>query len=450
MAPTNRYLEGAFGPVTEEVTLTDLAVTGALPAELDGRYLRNGPNPIGADPADYHWFLGHGMVHGLRVRDGRAEWYRNRWVRDAHTAAALGEDDRGGPHHNDAGDTVVNTNVVGIAGRTFALVEAGSFPIELDDELETIGRSDLDGTLTTSFTAHPKVHARTGDLHAVTYWWPEESLHHVVVGPDGRVVRDVEVPVGGRPMVHDNALSDTRIALFDLPVQFDLEAAMAGRRFPYGWVDDREARVGLLPIDGTADDVVWCTVDPCYVYHPANAVDLPDGTFQVDVVRHPSTFRTDPSGPAEGPPALVRWVVDPTSGKVHEEPLDDLSIEFPRFDDRRAGLPYRYAYAASLSLGDPDGADGSVVRYDLDTGARQAWSPGAGRMAGEFVVVPRDGSTAEDDAWLVGLVHDEPAGRAAFAVLAADDLTAGPVATVDIPVRIPLGFHGNWIPTPSA
>ncbi|NLV54817.1 MAG: carotenoid oxygenase [Acidimicrobiales bacterium] len=447
MAPANRYLEGPFGPVAEELTLTDLEVTGALPADLDGRYVRNGPNPIDADPADYHWFLGNGMVHGLRIRDGRAEWYRNRWVRDAVTAEALGEADRGGPHHSPQGDGTVNTNVVGIAGRTLALVEAGSFPIELDDELETIGRTDLDGTLTCSYSAHPKVHGRTGDLHAVTYWWPEESVHHVVIGPDARVVRDVEIPVGGRPMVHDHALSDTRVALFDLPVQFDVDAAMAGQRFPYRWVDDREARVGLLPIDGTADDVVWCSVDPCYVYHPANAVDLPDGSFRVDVVRHPSTFRTDPSGPAEGPPVLARWVVDPTSGKVREEVLDDLSVEFPRFDDRRAGSEYRYAYAASLSLGDPDGANGSVVRYDLENGARLSWHPGPDRVAGEFVVVPRDGSTAEDDAWLVGLVHDEPAGRAALTVLAADDLTAGPVATVEIPVRIPIGFHGNWIPT---
>src|SRR5690606_18310685 len=134
-------------PVDEEVTFADLEVQGTLPADLDGRYLRNGPNPIGADPATYHWFLGHGMVHGLRLRDGRAEWYRNRWVRDASTAEALGEPDRGGPHHAETGDNVVNTNVIGLGGRTFALVEAGSFPIELSDELDTIGRNDFDGTL---------------------------------------------------------------------------------------------------------------------------------------------------------------------------------------------------------------------------------------------------------------------------------------------------------------
>lgn len=439
---TNRYLEGAFAPVTEEVTLTDLDVTGTIPADLDGRYVRNGPNPIGADPEAYHWFTGNGMVHGVRLRDGRAEWYRNRWVRDARTAAALGEADPGGPSHNDGGDGPVNTNVARIGRRTFALVEAGSFPIELTDELETVARNPFDGTLATSYSAHPKPDAG-GDLHAVTYWWPEESIHHVVVGADGRVARDVEVPVGGRPMVHDLALSATRVALFDFPVQFDLDAAMAGTPLPYRWVDDREARVGLLPVDGTADDVVWCSVDPCYVYHPANAVDLPDGSFQVDVVRHPSTFRTQLHGPAEGPPVLARWTVDPSSGKVREDILDDLTIEFPRFDDRRAGGPYRYVYASSIDI--EAGADGSVVRYDLDTGAKLRWHPGGDRFVGEVVFVPRDGSTAEDDGWLVGFVHDEAARAAELVVLAADDVAAGPVGRVHLPVRIPIGFHGNWI-----
>ena len=79
---TSRYLEGEFAPLHEEYTLTDLEVTGRIPDHLDGRYLRNGSNPIGdVDPELYHWFMGDGMVHGIRIRDGKAEWYRNRWVR---------------------------------------------------------------------------------------------------------------------------------------------------------------------------------------------------------------------------------------------------------------------------------------------------------------------------------------------------------------------------------
>src|SRR3978361_2509459 len=69
---------GNYAPVTDELTEHGLAVEGAIPAELDGWYLRNGPNPR---VATGHWFSGDGMVHGIRVEGGRAAWYRNRWVR---------------------------------------------------------------------------------------------------------------------------------------------------------------------------------------------------------------------------------------------------------------------------------------------------------------------------------------------------------------------------------
>ena len=87
----NPYLVGNFGPVTEEVTAFDLPVEGTVPAELRGRLLRNGPNPINVgDPATYHWFVGDGMVHAIELRDGKAASYRNRWVRTERAAAALG------------------------------------------------------------------------------------------------------------------------------------------------------------------------------------------------------------------------------------------------------------------------------------------------------------------------------------------------------------------------
>ena len=90
MPEQNRFLEGPFAPVTEEVTAVGLPVTGQVPADLNGRYLRNGPNPMGLEDPGYHWFIGDGMVHGVRLRDGRAEWYRNRWVCSQAVAKARG------------------------------------------------------------------------------------------------------------------------------------------------------------------------------------------------------------------------------------------------------------------------------------------------------------------------------------------------------------------------
>ncbi|MGH9095488.1 MAG: carotenoid oxygenase family protein, partial [Acidimicrobiales bacterium] len=283
----NPYLEGDFGPVQEEHTVADLAVTGELPGSLDGRYLRNGPNPVGpVDPATYNWFLGTGMVHGLRLRDGRAEWYRNRWVRSRDVAATLGEPAPPGPVH--AGmDFAANTHVIGHAGRTLALVEAGALPYELDAELGTIGSCDFDGTLPGGYTAHPLRDPATGELHAVSYYWGwGNKVQYSVIGTDGRVRRTVDIEVSGSPMMHAFSLTERHVVIYDLPVSFDLTKVSAapaavssviskvvGRLgmpdrvasrlngspsiggFPYTWNPDYPARVGVLPRDGAAADV---------------------------------------------------------------------------------------------------------------------------------------------------------------------------------------------------
>ena len=198
----NPYLQGNYAPVREEVMATGLPVSGSIPEELCGRYLRNGPNPITAqDPATYHWFAGEGMVHGIRLRDGVAEWYRNRWVRSAEVARALGEEPKPGPVHGGM-DFAPNTNVIGHAGRTYAIVEAGALPYELTDELETVGACDFDGTLNGGYTAHPKRDPQSGELYAVSYFWGwGNEVEVTILDPSGRVCSSRRVTLGAPPML---------------------------------------------------------------------------------------------------------------------------------------------------------------------------------------------------------------------------------------------------------
>jgi carotenoid cleavage dioxygenase-like enzyme len=94
----NPYLRGNFAPVTEEVSAFDLPVSGCIPPDLEGRLLRNGANILPpVDHRTHHEFIGEGMIHGVRLNNGKAEWYRNRWVRGARVRSALGEPDIGGP-----------------------------------------------------------------------------------------------------------------------------------------------------------------------------------------------------------------------------------------------------------------------------------------------------------------------------------------------------------------
>ncbi len=443
---TNFYLEGNYAPVAEEVTAFDLPIVGELPADLVGRYLRNGPNPITPpEPSSHHWFLGDGMVHGVRLNDGKAEWYRNRYVGSTVVQAHRDQPDIGGPNWNDS-TSGPNTNVGGFAGKTWAMVEAGGVPVELSYELETVGRNDFEGTLPGAFTAHPKYDPRTGELHAMCYAWPQWFGHvqYVVVGPDGTVSKTVDVPVPGMTMMHDMSLTERYAVIYDQPVTVDFEKA-SSPRFPFAWTPDYGNRVGLLPRDGGPDDIVWIDVPIGYCFHPLNAYDTPEGNVVVDLCNYDTMFNQDTSGPfGDGHQSrLERWDINPSARSVSVTVIDESPNEFPRHRGSVGGQAYRYGYATSLSV-DP-AAGWPTLKHDLRTGQRTAFDHGAGRAAGEPVFVARPDSTVEDDGWLITLVHDLNDDSAELAVLDAQDFDRGYVAQVKLPQRVPFGFHGNWV-----
>lgn len=442
---TNRYLEGNYAPVTEEITATDLPVVGELPAELNGRYLRNGPNPIEpVDPTTHHWFMGDGMVHGIRLREGRAEWYRNRYVGSTHVSQVRGVPDIAGPNWND-NPSGPNTNVGGFAGRTWAMVEAGGCPVELSYDLGTVGRNDFDGTLPGAFTAHPKVDPDTGEMHAMVYAWGQwlDHIQYVVVAPDGRVSRTVDIPLG-MTMLHDMSLTGRYAIVYDQPCTVDLDLAFAGR-FPFRWNPDHGNRVGLLPRDGDAADIVWVDVPIGYAFHPMNAYDTPDGKVVIDLCNYPVMFERDLLGPfGDGHTArLERWELDPATRTSSVTVIDETANEFPRHRGSLTSKPYRYGYCASPAMDHDTGWP--TIKHDLVTGARQVFDHGPGRAAGEPVFVGKEGRTEEDAGWLVTYVHDLGAGTAEFVVMDAEDLDRGYVAQVPLPQRVPFGFHGNWV-----
>ena len=439
----NRYLQGNYGPVAQEVTAFDLPVIGEIPAELAGRYLRNGPNPLSeVDQSTHHWFIGDGMVHGVRLLDGKAEWYRNRYVGSTHLSEQRGQPDIPGRNWND-NPSGPNTNVGGFAGTTWAMVEAGGCPVELTYDLETVGRNDFFDTLPGAFTAHPKVDADTGEMHAVVYALPQwmDHVQYVVVGTDGCVRRTVDVPVKDGPMVHDMSLTQRYAVVYDMPVTLDLDLAFAGR-FPFSWNPDHGSRLGLLPREGEASDIVWVDVPISYVFHPMNAYDAPDGSVVIDLCVYDRMFDKDVLGPfGDNFARLERWVVDPAKRTCSSTVIDSSRTEFPRHRGSLTGKPYRYGYCASPGL-EPGWP---TIKHDLHTGERSVFDHGPGRSAGEPVFVGRAGSTVEDDGWLVTFVHDVPEGKAELVILDAQDFSRPEVARVMLPQRIPYGFHGNWV-----
>ena len=444
----NPFVTGLNAPMDREVTLDQLQITGTIPPTLDGRYLRIGPNPIApVKAASHHWFLGDGMVHGVRLKGGQALWYRNRWIRSTAVSQALGEAPAPGPRHfNDT----VNTNVLGHAGKTWALVEAGAYPVELGDELQTLAHNNFEGSLQGSFTAHGHRDPATGELHAICYeGMDQHHLRHVVVGTDGRVRREEPIAVQHGPSVHDCMITPQYVLVLDLPVTFSMATLIKGYGFPYAWNPSHAARVGVLRKDAPGSSIVWCDVDPCYVFHPCNAFENADGSITLDVVAHATMFEHSRIGPDAAGSAFERWHIDLAARKVSRQVLDTQAQEFPRPDERLLGQPYRYAYTAGLKRSS-EGAfvpDQLLIRHDLQGGPRLLHDFGAGQHVGEFVFEPKQAGAAEDEGWLMGYVVDATSQTSALVILDAQDFAGPPLASVHIPHIIPGGFHGNWVPT---
>ncbi|WP_327087006.1 carotenoid oxygenase family protein [Nonomuraea sp. NBC_01738] len=430
MAPD--YLSGPLAPVPDEIDAHDLEVTGALPPELTGRYFRNGPNPRpGEDPG--HWFGGHGMLHGIRLRDGRAEWYRNRWVRTSRftdDAPLIGEKGL------DLAATQANTHVIRHNDRILALIEVG-LPYEVTPELETVGPCDFGGKLTTGMTAHPKQDPVTGDLLFFGYGFfpPYVTFHRL--SAQGELVESREIEVPGATMMHDFAITENYLVWLDLPMTFDLTRGMS---MPYAWDENYGARIGLTPRAGGVTR--WFDVDPCYVFHVGNAWEDEKGRVVLNAARYSESVFTglwawmggadDPAqrAAAASSATLHRWTLDPATGRLGEEALDDRNVEFPTYNDALTGRASRYLYTVG---------DHGIVKYDQRSGAASELKTGG--HTGEAVFVAAEGATGEDHGWLLSVVTSGEASE--LLVADARDLTQ--VASVRLPRRVPAGFHGSWM-----
>lgn len=426
------HLTGNFAPVFEENTCTDLKVTGSIPSALRGRFFRNGSNPQSG--YSDHWFLGNGMIHGIELADGKANWYRNRYVQTPLYQNP--DEERSGR----LDWSLANTHVISHAGHILAL-EEGSLPFEVSKDLETVGRYDFDGKLQSNMTAHPRVCPKTGELLFFGYGAVPPYLTYHRVSADGQLVQSEEITVKGPTMMHDWNITENYVIWMDLPMVFDLEVAMKGG-IPIRWSDDYGARLGVMPRNGTDKDVTWYEIEDCYVFHPMNAYE--DGN---KIVIDTSRFKKLAFSPADGkgtPAVLHRWVIDTEKGTVSEQPIDDRPADFPRVPDALIGQKHRYGYMAGF--GNSNAEMGKwVYKYDLQTGSETTADLGDLR-AGEPVFAADPNGTSEDDGWILSFVYDPNRDASDLIILDASNFSNEPVARVHLPVRVPYGFHGSWIP----
>lgn len=446
-------LTGVFAPTQEELDGVPLElIAGEVPRDLDGAYIRNGPNarfpPIGS----YTYPLdGDGMLHAVYLHDGRAT-YRNRYVR---TPSMRAEEQAGhalwagvmtlniredvGPEMNGRYKDLPDINIVRFARQYLALAE-GSRQFAVTHALETIGPETFGGALPDGFCAHPKLDPRTGELVVFRYLFEPPFLTWAQLGPDGRLRGGGEhaVQLDGPAMIHDFAITEHHIVIFVTPLRFTPQMQVA-------WREDLPTRIAV--IDRATTAVHWFEIEPLFAWHYANAFEDEHHRVTVDF---PHYSRISLGEARSQPPVrvgMVRCTLDLETGTsrltTHDERLD----EYPRIDDRFVGRRHRFVWAARKGDHDARNCFSSLVQYDLareHTVERVAtdWA------LGEPAFAPRTGAHGEGDGYVMTFAVHQGSGESQFWILHAEDITAEPAAILRTPHRVPIGLHGNWFPAP--
>jgi len=461
--PDNVFLKGPMGPAGVECDAPDLVVEGELPADLQGVYFRNGPDPLypPREGDEYHWFHGDGMIQRFEFADGRVSW-KNRWVRtEKYTLeraagqslfGVLGNPLKADPAVADEHYNTANTHVVWHGNKLLALME-GTIAVELKpDTLETVGNFDYDGRIEGPITAHPKFDHASGEM---IFFGNQakgrfsEFLRLNVADRDGNLIVNEMIEAPFPSFAHDFFVTENYVIFPVYPLVFSLDRAMNGG-LPMAWEPDRGAHFGVMPRKGKASDVKWYDMEARWSFHMVNAWEE-DGVIKVDVCAANGTnFAPMPDGrmadPAVGlQPRLRRWTIDPQgdSAGVGEEILDgDSTGEFPRTDDRYMTRPYRHAYLAGSNA--EALIFNQILHYDMQTGRCSRWGDGT-YLLGEPILAPRGAGADEGDGYLLNLAYNQSTSLSELLVFEAATIEAGPVARAMLPLRIPAGFHGSWV-----
>ncbi|XP_024541970.1 9-cis-epoxycarotenoid dioxygenase NCED4, chloroplastic [Selaginella moellendorffii] len=490
-------LEGNFAPVPEcPASGTRLPVTGRLPDGLDGLYVRNGANPRFKPVAGHHLFDGDGMLHAVRLSGGTAT-YCSRFTRTnrlcqeerlgrAFFPKAVGElHGHGGAARLalyylrslaglvDAGKGMgpANAGVVFFDGKLLAMSEDDqpyALRIEGDGDVSTIGRYDFHGQLkASSMIAHPKKDPRTGELFALSYDVVKKPyLRYFSFAADGTKRPDVEIPLPGATMMHDFAITDRFVVIPDQQVVFQLLRMLLGKS-PVVYDPKKKARFGVLPkYATTSDELKWVEVPDCFCFHVWNAWEASEDEVVVlgSCMTPPDcVFNESPNGHEEMSSVLCEIRLNLTTGTSTRTPIAGLNLEAGTVNRRVLGRQCRYLY---LAVADPWPKISGIAKVDLSLKKEKAEVEtevaeaevvsdcvvgrrvhGENCFGGEPFFVPRtsDPDAAEDDGYVLTFVHNESTGVSELLVLDAATDNLELLASVQLPARVPYGFHGTFV-----
>jgi carotenoid cleavage dioxygenase-like enzyme len=436
--PYKFWHEGNYPPVSEEVTEMKLEVEGSIPPELSGLYVRNGSNKHTG--VGEHFFDGDGMLHGVRLQQGEALWYRNRYV-----DTPVYREETGGFGPPKLTDTTSAVSLIHHGGKLLSLGEFG-YPYEIDPEdLSTIGVHTYMDKLQTNMTAHPKVDPVNGEMLFYGMNFVESGLTYMRANAAGELVQVETINTDAPTMMHDFSATENYVIFLQMPVAFSMFLAVTGDGLPFRWDDSVPTRFGVMPRNGTNADVKWFDINPCFIFHTMNAFEQGDEVV-LDASRYDQLWVTD-SHDFSHPAYFTRFTMNMKTGAVSESRMDDLPMEFPQLNRSTWTRPYRYGYSLSSPYANNEMSYGGAtgfLRYDMQTGERVQHKLEPHYTAQEAFFVAAGKS--EEEGYLLSYVYDARENLSDLWILDATNVAAGPIAKVKLPVRVPQGFHGEWVP----
>ena len=431
-----------------------LQVEGRIPTDLRGTLFRTGPGvrerfgrPIP------HAFEADGVMSAVRFRDGAAHGA----VQIVQSEGYLEEEQAGRPLYSTAaswldrgralfsgrGKATGNTSMWQWQGRLFALME-GLGPVEVSPQtLKTLGEQDLDGVIPRAFSAHPHyVPQRRASFNFGCRYGQNMEIDLFVLPDSGPARLLTTVTVANNAMVHDFVATDTHLLLLVCPAHLQSLRAMLGIGSLdtwYRWTPDAGTVAIAVPIDDP-ERARRFVVPPFWFWHTGNAWSSGDVLY-ADLSWYPdsaSLAAIGTSDEASATPALHRCQLNLSTGQWDHHPIHEQAVDFPQVHPAALGRPHRTTFAAAqLSTSDHIG----IAR--LDDGDLSLWHADAHEQASEPILVPR--SSAEDDVWVLTLVHDDRVDRSCIAILDGQHLSDGPVARAWFDQPLPLTFHGTWM-----
>ncbi|MDB2643636.1 carotenoid oxygenase family protein [Luminiphilus sp.] len=458
---SNFFLDGNFSPVIEERDADNMTVLGSIPEDLNGHFLRVGPNPVHVFSEEaYHTFDGDGMIHAIEFSGGKAH-YRNRFIQNDGFKL---EQEHGDwlykgmnslmdptpspiPEGAPSAKNLANTALTYHNNTLYALHEPSQPTVIELGSLTTQGPTDFDGKLQHPFTAHPKIDQKTGEMIAYGYSFQAPFVTYSIIDRNGDLTHTTPITIPRSIFMHDFGATEKYTLFLDFPITLDIGRALSG-----GPAVDFEpqygSRIGVMPRHGSDADVRWFEVETGVVVHTANAWD--DGDEVVLQASRSNTADIAGAGTSDGNDLsenqgrLYEWRINLKTGGVAERTLNDTPCDFTRINDDYACHKTRYVYAGIFNTDRAFTFDG-LMKYDNELGRTTEFIYGLNRHGGEAVFAPRAGSNSEDDGYLVCFVHDEAENQSECQIIDAQNIEAGPIATIMMPFRVPYGFHAGWV-----